>query len=49
MIVTAAITQLLDQPPATIAALVDRAEDACIQGRRIARRRQSKRTSRQAP
>jgi len=49
MIVTAAITRLLDQPPDTIAALVDRAEDARFQGRRVARRRQSKRSSRQAP
>ena len=39
MIVTAAITQLLDQPPETIAALVDRADDARIEGRRTARRR----------
>jgi hypothetical protein len=39
MIVTAAITQLLDQPPETIAALVDRADDARIQGRRRSRRR----------
>jgi len=38
MIVTAAITQLLDQPPDTIATLVDRADDARIQGRRRARR-----------
>lgn len=39
LIVTAAITQLLDQPPETIAALVDRADDARIQGRRRSRRR----------
>ena len=39
LIVTAAITQRLDQPPDTIAALVDRADDARIQGRRRARRR----------
>ena len=39
MIVTAAITQLLDQPSHTIAALVDKADDARIQGRRTARRR----------
>jgi hypothetical protein len=39
LIVTAAITQLLDQPPDEIAALVDRADDARIHGRRIARRR----------
>jgi hypothetical protein len=39
MIVTAAITQLLDQPPETIAALVDRADDARIEGRRRSRRR----------
>ena len=41
MIVTAAITRLLDQPPEVIAALVDRAEDARIQGRRRARRRRA--------
>ncbi len=39
MIVTAAITQLLDQQPDAIAALVDRADDARIQGRRRSRRR----------
>ena len=39
MIVTAAITQLLDQPPEAIAALVDRADDARIEGRRRSRRR----------
>ena len=39
LIVTAAITQLLDQPPEHIAALVDRADDARIHGRRRARRR----------
>jgi hypothetical protein len=39
MIVTAAITQLLDQPSEQIAALVDRADDARIQGRRRSRRR----------
>jgi len=39
MIVTAAITQLLDQPSHTIAALVDKADDARIQGRRTVRRR----------
>ena len=39
MIVTAAITQLLDQPPEDIAVLVDKADDARIQGRRRARRR----------
>jgi hypothetical protein len=44
MIVTAAITQLLDQPPEQIARLVDRADDARIQGRRNARRRLSERT-----
>jgi hypothetical protein len=43
MMVTAAITQLLDQPPDTIAAVVDRADDARIQGRRLARRRLSER------
>ena len=32
--VTAAITQLLDQPPDAITAVVDRADDAWIQGRR---------------
>ena len=44
MIVTAAITQLLDQPPEQIAQLVDRADDARIHGRRIARRRLTDRT-----
>jgi hypothetical protein len=39
MIVTAAITQLLDQSAAEIAVLVDKADDARIQGRRRARRR----------
>lgn len=39
LIVTAAITRLLDQPPDAIAALVDQADDARIQGRRRARRR----------
>ncbi|MGA2010261.1 MAG: hypothetical protein ABSH51_06970 [Solirubrobacteraceae bacterium] len=39
LIVTAAITQLLDQPPDEIGALVDRADDARIHGRRNARRR----------
>jgi hypothetical protein len=39
LIVTAAITQLLDQPPEEIAVLVDKADDARIQGRRRARRR----------
>jgi hypothetical protein len=39
LIVTAAITRLLDQPADTIAALVDQADDARIQGRRRARRR----------
>ena len=38
MLVTAAITELLDQPQGTIQALVDRADDARIQGRRQARR-----------
>ena len=46
MIVTTAITQLLDQPPEQIAELVDRADDARIQGRRNARRRLSDRTER---
>jgi hypothetical protein len=44
MIVTAAITQLLDQPPEQIAELVDRADDARIHGRRHARRRLTERT-----
>jgi hypothetical protein len=44
MIVTAAITQLLDQPPAQIAELLDRADDARIHGRRIARRRLTERS-----
>jgi hypothetical protein len=39
MIVTAAIAQLLDQPAEQIAALVDKADDARIHGRRNARRR----------
>lgn len=39
LIVTAAITQLLDQSPGEIAVLVDKADDARIQGRRQARRR----------
>jgi hypothetical protein len=38
MIVTAAVTYLLDQPPETISALVDRADDARIHGRRRSRR-----------
>jgi hypothetical protein len=46
MIVTAAITQLLDQAPEKIAALVDRADDARIHGRRTARRRLSEPTER---
>jgi len=44
MIVTAAIAQLLDQPPERIAELVDRADDARIDGRRHARRRLTART-----
>ena len=44
MIVTAAIAQLLDQPPEQIAELVDRADDARIHGRRSARRRLTART-----
>jgi hypothetical protein len=44
MIVTAAITQLLDQPPETIAALVDRADDSRIEGRRRSRRRMTTRS-----
>jgi phenylpyruvate tautomerase PptA (4-oxalocrotonate tautomerase family) len=44
MIVTAAITQLLDQPPEEIAVLVDKADDARIQGRRRARQRLTTRT-----
>jgi hypothetical protein len=43
MIVTAAITQLLDQPPEEIATLVDKADDARIQARRTARRRLTER------
>jgi hypothetical protein len=38
LMVTAAITQLLDEPPDTIVALVDRADDARIKGRRQMRR-----------
>ena len=41
MIVTAAIAELLDQTPDVIAALVDRADDARIQGRRRARRQRT--------
>jgi hypothetical protein len=41
LIVTAAITQLLDQPADTIVALVDRADDARIQGRRRMRRQRT--------
>jgi hypothetical protein len=44
LIVTAAITRLLDQPPDTIAALVDHADDARIRARRRARRRLTTRT-----
>jgi len=44
MIVTAAITQLLDQPPEHIAELVDRADDARIHARRNAKRRHTERT-----
>ena len=44
LIVTAAIARLLDQPPEQIAALVDRADDARIHGRRSARRRLTKRS-----
>jgi hypothetical protein len=46
LIVTAAITQLLDQSPEHIAALVDRADDARIHGRRANRRRLTDRASR---
>ncbi len=38
LLVTAAVAHLLDKPPDAIAALVDRADDARIQGRRAARR-----------
>lgn len=38
LIVTAAIAHLLDEPDDVIASLVDRADDARIQGRRVARR-----------
>jgi hypothetical protein len=38
LMATAAITQLLDQPAEEIAALVDRADDARIHGRRTSRR-----------
>ena len=38
LLVTAAVAHLLDEPPDVIAALVDRADDARIQGRRAARR-----------
>lgn len=42
LMATAAITQLLDQPADQIAALVDRADDARIHGRRTSRRPLSK-------
>jgi hypothetical protein len=45
LMAAAAITQLLDQPAEEIAALVDRADDARIQGRRRARRQIPKRTN----
>ena len=45
LIVAAAITQLLDQSPEQIAALVDRADDARIHGRRTNRRRLPERAS----
>ena len=38
LLVTAAIAHLLDEPADAIAALVDRADDARIEGRRAARR-----------
>ena len=38
LLVTAAIAHLLDEPAGAIAALVDRADDARIEGRRAARR-----------
>jgi hypothetical protein len=38
LLVTAALAHLLDEPAETIAALVDRADDARIQGRRASRR-----------
>jgi len=44
MIVAAAITQLLDRPAEQIAQLVDRADDARIDGRRNSRRRLSEQT-----
>jgi hypothetical protein len=44
MIVAAAITQLLDRPPEMIAALVDKADDARIEGRRRSRRRPTTRS-----
>jgi hypothetical protein len=46
LIVAAAITQLLDQSPEQIAALVDRADDARIHGRRTNRRHLTERASR---
>ena len=45
LIVAAAITQLLDQSPEQIAALVDRADDARIHGRRTKRLRLPERGS----
>jgi hypothetical protein len=38
LLVTAAIAHLLDEPADAIAGLVDRADDARIEGRRAARR-----------
>jgi hypothetical protein len=46
LLVTAAITQLLDQPAEQIAALVDRADDARIHGRRTNRRHLNHRAGR---
>jgi len=45
LIVTAAITQLLDESPEQIAVLVDRADDARIHGRRSSRRGLTERAS----
>ncbi|MGH3264165.1 MAG: hypothetical protein ACRDNS_19465 [Trebonia sp.] len=45
LMATAAIAQLLDQPPEQIATLVDRADDARIHGRRSSRRPLTKPTA----
>jgi hypothetical protein len=49
LLVTAAITRLLDQPDEVIGELVDRADDARIQGRRAARRQPATARATQSP